>query len=495
MGRVSRRTFCKAGATSLMALNGNFMPNRMLAVSEESESNDRRPLLSPPYATQPEEPVFLLEGSTLEDLWAVRRRVNPLLKSARNPLIVKDREWEGFGPSLAGSVVYAPEDRLFKMWYTVFHDFAFRHHLPGSYIACYAISEDGYTWHKPDLGVFEWKGSKKNNFIDLSKDVAGFAVVRPPASTAISHRYMAVYLSERPEGICLAYSDDGVRWVEHKRNPIEPSESDTHNTIVYNSSARKWMVYLRPPVYAGHWKRRIALMESSDLQTWTRAETVLIPDEADPPEFYGMPVFKRGNLYFGLLQIFNRPPGTINIELVFSSDGRRWDRVPPRELFLERGAPGQFDEGMVFTASAPVIVHGDMRIYYSGNNGYHYQLNAGQNAIGVASVPHDRFFSVTCTSHDAPGFILTRPLLLNGPSLFLNSGTLPVEGQIKVAVLDVAGKEIPGFGFDDCIPVKGDDLENEVVWKGGKRIVALPKQPLRLKFQLEKATFYAFYVK
>jgi hypothetical protein len=492
---TNRRVFCKTSAMSLLALGGGVPAVGSIASVSEPESKEARPLLSEPYATQPGEPVFLLEGSTLEDLWAVRRRVNPLLKSSRNPVMVEDREWEGSGPYLYGTVLYDGEEKLFKMWYTVYNDFEYTRQLPGSYLTCYAISQDGYSWQKPDLGVFDWKGSKRNNLIALGRDEAsGMTVVEAPPDSGISHRYVAVYLDRA--GIILVYSDDGVKWTEGKGNPID-WPSDTQNTLVYDPWGRKWMVHLRPPVFAGFTQRRVAVKESRDLETWTRAETVLIPDEADLPEFYDMTVFRRGNLFFGLLQVYDRPAGSIEIELVFSRDGRRWNRVPPRELFLTRGAPGEFDCGRVHTAGAPVIAHGEMRLYYGGIRTNHNQASQrGDSAIGVASIPRDRFFGMTNSSHDEPGFILTRALLLNGSEMQVNAKLLPMQGQIKVAVLDLGGKELPGFGFDDCHPIKGYDLlDHRVSWGKDKRLSDLPQQPLRLKLRLEQATFYAFYVK
>ena len=60
----------------------------------------------------------------------------------------------------------------------------------------------------------------------------------------------------------------------------------------------------------------------------------------------------------------------------------------------------------------------------------------------------------------------------------------------------MGGKELPGFGFADSQPIKGYDLlRHQVSWGKGKRLADLPKQPVRLKFQLEDATFYAFYTK
>jgi len=233
-------------------------------------------------------------------------------------------------------------------------------------------------------------------------------------------------------------------------------------------------------------------MESADLRTWTRPETIFLPDEADLPEFYGMPVFRRGNLFFGLLQVYNRPEGTIEIELAFSSDGRRWERVQPRELFLTRGSPGEFDAGMVVTANSPVIFHDEMRFYYGGIKNNHNEATPNDvalDAIGMASVPMDRLYGVTTSSHKEPGFVLTRLMALNGTALELNAR---IEGQIKVALLDVEGKPIPGYDYGDCKPLKGDNVRHRVAW-GAKK---LPEhKALRIKLQMEGATLYAMYLR
>jgi hypothetical protein len=441
-----------------------------------------------PYSARPGEPVFLLEGSTVEDSWGVRRKLNPPLKSPRNPLITKTGGWEGSGPYVYGTVLYDEREKLYRCWYTVYHDREYRQKLYGSYLTCLATSQDGYTWRKPELGLVEWRGSRKNNLVQLGRKYVGAITVVPvPAGSGAPGRFLAVYIDS--PGVCLAYSDDGATWREHPGNPIEPHHSDTHNSIVYDPVRRKWLVHLRPPLYAGPWKRRIALMESDDLRNWTRPRIVLAPDEEDPPEFYGMPVFRRGNLFFGLLQIFDQSLGSIEIELVLSADGRNWQRVPPRERVLRRGGPDEFDRGMVLTASSPVIVGDEMRLYYGGTKVDHRQEtpdDVAVSAIGMAAIRLDRFYGVTAGEKE-PGFVLTRPVLLDGNGLVLNASA---EGRIRAALLDTEGKELPGFGFNDCLPVRGDSLRHRVVW----REKTFPEQNLlRVKLQLEQASVYAMY--
>ena len=39
-------------------------------------------------------------------------------------------------------------------------------------VLCYAESEDGLTWRKPELGLQEWNGSRANNIV-LGRELAG----------------------------------------------------------------------------------------------------------------------------------------------------------------------------------------------------------------------------------------------------------------------------------------------------------------------------------
>ena len=479
--RCDRRLFLKRGGATVLVLGGDLLASQ-LAPAQIVKSE--------PFSTRPGEPMFLLEGSTVEDVWRVRRKLNPLVKSSRNPILLRDREWETSGPIIHGTVLYDPEDKLFKCWYQIFSNEAYREHRPWSYRICYATSSDGYEWHKPDLGLMEWKGSKQNNYIKLGRDnVSAFCVVIAPPESRAPHRFLALYL-DKP-GVCLAYSDNGTEWTEHPLNPIEPSHSDDHNILLYDKHRRVWMIYHRPRFYAGVWKRRRALIESVDLKTWTKQETVLIPDEGDPLEIMVMPVFQRGNLFWGLLDMYDQTRGSNEVELTFSRDGRNWVRVPPRERFIPRGPAGDFDSGTIFVGSQPVIVGDEMRFYYGAFNGDHERLFPSlDTAIGVGSVPLDRLYGVVHSTPEAPGFVLTRPLVFNGEKLEVNAS---VASQLRVAVLDWGGKELPGFGFEDCQPVVGDSLRHAVSWRG-KGLPQRGSEPLRLKFQLERATIFTFTV-
>ena len=197
---------------------------------------------SEPFAVRPGEPLFLLESSTVEDTWAVRRRVNPLVKSSRNPVLTKTQAWEGSGPYTYGTVLYDPQDKLLKCWYTVYHDREYRQRLPGSYMTGYATSKDGYQWEKPNLGLVDWRGSRNNSLIRLGQMYNGpVAVVLNPPESGIRARFVCSYL-DKP-GVCVAVSDDGVDWRDSR--VIETHHSDTHNCITWDAIRRRWLVSLR----------------------------------------------------------------------------------------------------------------------------------------------------------------------------------------------------------------------------------------------------------
>ncbi len=67
-------------------------------------------------------------------------------------------------------MLFDPQDRLFKLWYSVWNRHAYENRLPFSYNVAYAESTDGITWRKPVLGLFEFAGSKANNCIQLGTD-------------------------------------------------------------------------------------------------------------------------------------------------------------------------------------------------------------------------------------------------------------------------------------------------------------------------------------
>ena len=81
----------------------------------------------------------------------------------REIAIMHDASWEGTGSGYHS--VFTDGD-LYRMYYKAWHIDTSKGELDTNrhpLFCCYAESNDGITWRKPDLGLHEFEGSKKNN--------------------------------------------------------------------------------------------------------------------------------------------------------------------------------------------------------------------------------------------------------------------------------------------------------------------------------------------
>ena len=134
-------------------------------------------------------------GSTrqpfLDDLLVFQAsKIRPVLthpQPAASAVIVGDRPWESGGHvQLNGpAVLYDEDDAKFKMWYGT-------RGLPDRRRPwCYAESSDGYTWEKPELGIHEVNGSKKNNIVAFWTDPSFSTVFKDPHDPDPQRRFKA----------------------------------------------------------------------------------------------------------------------------------------------------------------------------------------------------------------------------------------------------------------------------------------------------------------
>ncbi len=150
MPPLSRRAFLCSGAATVglsgwpLASGADEKPKRL----DASDSHD-----------DPDLHLFIddEEVAKAENL----RRVLNRPKKRPDPVLAADRPWEGERAQAWGSVILEPDGRL-RMWYFAFNSERKANELDrGGY--CLAESTDGVKWEKPELGLFEFRGSKKNN--------------------------------------------------------------------------------------------------------------------------------------------------------------------------------------------------------------------------------------------------------------------------------------------------------------------------------------------
>ncbi len=200
-----------------------------------------------------------------------------------------------------------------------------------------------------------------------------------------------------------------------------------------------------------------------------------------------MTVFRRGDLFFGVLQTYDRVTGFVQAELAWSGDGARWSRVETQPAFVERGVEGAWDGGMVFLMESPVVRGDEMRFYYGGFPLPHDTNEENIAGVGLLIAERDRLIGVR-PSGEEPGTLMTRPVSPNGRRLFVNAR---VAGSIRVELRSDDNKVLEGWGFDACDPVTSSAFAQEITW-GGRSLRDAPQEELRLVFQLHNAELFTF---
>ena len=354
----------------------------------------------------------------------------------------------------------------------------------------------------PEPRLFDYKGSKQNNIILQN---AGFhdtyspSVVKDLNESDPAKRYKMVFWdyvgpeTYRDAGMMVAVSPDGIHWKRLQEKPVlyaqekEQAVSDVMDLMI-DSASRKYVVYTKGWADPFPKNRQIVRSESADFLHWSTPEVVLrhaftIKDT----ESYGMPVFQYEGLYLGLLRMYHRrTTQTIDIQLTMSRDGKSWMRVADQATFLPLGPAGAWDDGMIFS-TAPVIRGDVLEFFYSGWDGDHGS-DTRQSAIGLATLPRERFVAVSAKDGEAE--LRTKPWKLAQDGLTVNADA--AGGEIRVALLDAAGKPIPGFDIADCDPITTDSLSHPLRWRGQTDLSALQGREVALRFQIRgKARLFA----
>ena len=396
-----------------------------------------------------------------------------------------------------------------------------------TYRVCYAESEDGIAWRKPNLGLWDWLGSRENNLVLCEHMVAddgrpmtnhsgtqSFSLLMDPGPAAddgLLHAITKAVPPDAPEepgpggfslrikgGICHIVSEDGLRWRPHpEQYLLIAGHSDTPNNIHWNPGLGRYMCFVRPNNYAGPVKRRCAVSLSSDLVQWTQSRIVFGTDELDrTDQVYGMGVFPYEHLWLGMLELYDSQAGVMDLQLAYSRNGLDWERLPLRQPILPRGEEGAWDAMGHYTSCRPLVVGDELRLYYSSMDGRH-SSETRHISIGLASWRLDGFVSRRA---EAEGEVLTRPFRCEGERLYINGCAQP-EGTLRVEVQTVDPESddqlnstivAEGYGKEDCIPFKDDAVDAEMLWKDGKNLAAFKGRIIRLKFHLSHADLYAF---
>ena len=456
---------------------------------------------------------FLIEKLTGQ---AERRLHHP---TPQEVVLRFDAPWEGSGSNYIS--VFRDGDR-YRMYYRGAQLSVKDGKLvqPHPQVTCYAESQDGISWQKPDLGLFEWEGSKKNNIIwtegRATHNFTPFKDERPDVPNDEIYKALA-YAPQGGRALSAFASADGLQWRLIKDQPVLTQGAfDSQNLAFWDDQRGEYRAYFRD---FRKGLRDIRTATSQDLQKWSEAEWLEYPG-SEAQQLYTnniKPYYRAPHLLIGLPTRYvdrgwsdstkalperahrelrsrsSRRYGTALTEVVLmtSRDRKTFDRWD--EAFLRPGPerPGTWNYGHLYAAwhlvETPAALEGappELSLYATES-----AWTGTEALLRRYTLRLDGFVSVYAKAKG--GELLTKPLRFEGDRLTLNFATSAI-GSVQVEIQDANGKPVPGFTLADCPPLFGDTVERSVTWKGGPDVSRLAGQPVRLRFVMKDADLYSF---
>ena len=434
----------------------------------------------------------------------------------REVVFVHDRPWEG---NRSGSSTIFRDGPIVRMYYrgSRLDRHAGGYSIPHNY-TCYAESDDGLAWTRPDLGMHALEKAEANNVILSGQPALTFTPfldTNPDCAADQRYKALALRYDPPPRALYGFASADGIRWSQIGDRPlITTGYFDSQNLAFWDATRGEYRCYLRD----FHGSRDAAAREvavrdvrtctSPDFLAWTEPEWL----SYDPERFAEIytnqinPYCRAPHLFIGLPMRYVTGHGYVtelnerisrseerfgtsytDTGLMTSRDGRTfamWGEAFIRPGPVERGrwhyGANSAALGILETADE----HGTPELsLYVKEGGWDTVSRVRRYTLRV-----DGFASMRAGA--AGGELLTKPLIFDGDRLVLNVATSAL-GWLRVEIQDREGRAIEELGADDCVEVFGDDIEHQVSWRGAADLGRLAGTPVRLRITMRDADLYS----
>lgn len=413
---------------------------------------------------------------------------------------------------LYGSVLHI--GGKFRMWYLgMFETDLKSGQAPGWWRPmCYAESDDGVTWTKPELGLVEFNGNRKNNICRIDSEVPSLAkvndflsVLHEPDDPDPQRRYKCAYIAhptfddvrggrsgigpdERRWGafIC-ATSPDGLSWKVVGDRPMNAGGERFEVSGLY----RFGNFYYAPGQLAQPWAWRadgspigrvMLSYRSPDFENWSAGKATSFARHgqlASTPikgqqTHMGAGMWNRGNAIVGLYgrwQDAEKKPAdgrywnagvTIDLGLIVSNDGIHFREPVPDHPVIPRGGEDDWDNIALLQGHAFVNAGDQTMMWYS-----HWDTGGKLRnmEIGLASLRRDGFAHLSRHISDSRAQFVTTTFETEGKArLYLNAEGVSKRQPLRVELLDDFDRPIAGFSGQGSAKMIRSGTRLEVRW-------------------------------
>ena len=257
-----------------------------------------------------------------------------------------------------------------------------------------------------------------------------------------------------------------------------------------------------------------------------------LPTEKDPwgYQHYGANILRIPNadLFIAYLYVYDVAKQQIYLEINYSRDGLRWERMPDQAPFVSNGELGKWTSGMVFLDGRHIERNG---VYYhvmghttsamhfypcyrddtsginakalkrrfqsrelekwpyfksiGGWSGLAKNILQAHASTGVLTFRKDSWIGIKA---EKSGELVSRVLQADNCQLTVNA-KINKGGKIKVEVLSADNQKLPMYSGKNAAIMTSDSTAADLLWSNGK-VKKLPNVPFRLKMSMDNATLY-----
>lgn len=412
----------------------------------------------------------------------------------------------------------------FKMWYVAADMEALDALTTRSFYGwrpAYAESEDGIHWTKPNLGLVDYRGSRKNNLVLIDPpEVMGLhlVVLHEPEEPDPSRHFkmmltVRTYFSgEKASTSVPLFSADGLRWHlaidARPENYAIPSQKLTLPLEAFEQSGLfRWqgMYHLTgqqlPPVA---WLpdgqpggRVMTVLRSKDFVHWSATKSLSFVrygyrstasgqgEEAHLPAS----IWNRGNVLLGIYGLWHGAAQAhdrrLDLGLLLSNDGIHFREAIPDFVFVPSGKAGSWDAHGLLQGQGFENVGEETYIWYGNWDLSNRKVTEMSSQVGLVTLKHDRFGCLLVQHPSKPANLISCPLRVTQPvRLSINAEGLSEHARLRVELLDQDENLLSDYTGERSLQVRESGLRRPIEWRGKKRIEGL-NAPFRIKVNFE----------